>query len=142
MSLLGRPPRFPQGEASSWHQAVSEDLFRCEWLSKQHGHRLRPLTQPPFKALFSVLYMGTSGQLWAAQAPQSQSHHFPSPPQLLVRKPHLPSLSPLAALAVLAQILCAAKGPVGVLRLLWAHPQPSQTQGSFSWDSDFPSTNP
>lgn len=90
------------------------------------------LTQPPFKALFSVLYMGTLGQLWAAQAPQSQSHHLPSPSQLQVRKPHPSSRSPLAALTVLAQILTAAKGSVGVLRLLRAHPQSSQTRWSLT----------
>lgn len=60
-----------------------KDLFKGEWLSNSMTAASGPSgARPTFKTLFSVLYMGTSGQRWAAKAPQSQSHYLPSPSQL------------------------------------------------------------
>lgn len=75
MSLLGGPPRFSQGEASSWHQAGSKDLFRHEWLLKQHGHRLRPLT---YTAPFQGSVLGAVWHLRAALG--SAGSPVPVPP--------------------------------------------------------------
>lgn len=57
-SRRGRPPRFPHGEASSWHQAGSEDLFRGAWLS-QYGRSLRRILacSDPFQyAVLGAIY--------------------------------------------------------------------------------------
>lgn len=129
MSLLGRSPGFPQRETSSWHLRICSKVNGCQ--NSMAAASGPSGAQPTFKTLFSVLYMGTSGQRWAAKAPQSQSHYLPSPSQLQVGKSHLLSVS----LAVLVQKLCAAKRPVGVLRFHWPIHSYSRHEGLFSLDS-------